>query len=105
MPQDQRRHPRIEAMLELCLSDRGDVWQAVTGNVSVSGIFVNTRELREVGSECEIEFNLHGRRHQASAVVRWTTDFDDIVAGMGVEFSSLQLEALRALYDFVTSRH
>ena len=103
MSQNRRVHRRVDAMLDLCLSDGSDVWQACSENISVGGMFVSTRELRAPGSRCEIEFVLGGERHQATAVVRWATDYDDIIAGMGVEFYAISPHTRDTILRFTES--
>ncbi|HEY3357356.1 MAG TPA: PilZ domain-containing protein [Polyangia bacterium] len=82
--------------------ETGPALPALTRNIGVGGAFIETPDPAPPGSALRVTLTLEtGQAVEVAAEVRWIADGDfDDVHGMGVRFSGLGPQELRALNDY-----
>lgn len=100
-----RRTRRVPVCLGVGFDSESSTFSGVTSDISEGGVFVATHSLPPVGSEIELRLSLPaGPELQARGVVRWLRDANeanDAPPGIGVQFSGLTDQDLRAIRAFV----
>jgi uncharacterized protein (TIGR02266 family) len=105
----RRLNPRFFVDLDVSLGSDHNVYAAFAENLSVSGVFVATHQLRSIGESVEICIHLpDGTEVRGAGQVRWVRLHDEVSAtppGMGVRFIELAPAALRAIQGFLSERN
>jgi hypothetical protein len=90
---DARRHDRHAVQLQLVYISEALEVEALTSDLSVSGVFVCTQLLDPVGTSCQLTILIDGGPPlQVGAIVRRVVEHDSVgdePVGMGVEFIQL----------------
>ena len=106
-----RESPRNDFEREVLLQFR-DLQRPVSAtsqNISVSGMFIRSRDLQPAGSNLSFELSLDGRdqRIRGEGEVVWARLFElgaGHPAGMGIRFLDLEQESHRALLSLISGR-
>ena len=102
-----RQAERVPVDIEVDCRDESNFLLASIKNLSIQGIFVETRTPAELGTRLTLRFNLpiSGNLISADGVVVWSNPYRDgaenLNPGMGVRFVDLSEEALQKLTDLV----
>ena len=106
------RAPRrdFEAEIELSLQSDHNFYTGFTENISSGGLFIATRDLKEIGTIMEIGFSVpgHDAKITTRAEVRWQRleqDHVDSKPGIGVRFLDLDPGAAEAINTFISQRN
>jgi uncharacterized protein (TIGR02266 family) len=85
-PPERRAAPRIPVETDVTIGGGGRVLTAVSGDVSLGGIFVSSFRLLPEGSRVSLRFRLPTGQVMAAGVVRWVREArPGRLGGMGVE--------------------
>jgi uncharacterized protein (TIGR02266 family) len=106
---EQRRQSRFQVELAITLRSESQFWVGRTMNLSEGGIFVETQELKPIGTEVEVTITLPDPLLPlwAVGVVRWiraTSALAEAPLGMGLQFKLISDEALRTIRGFLWKR-
>lgn len=104
-----RAAPRVKARLRISFGPgEKDMLSKFTVNLSTGGVFIETDELHPVGTSLDVIFDLSELKDglRCKAKVAWVNHPEKITApllpgGMGLQFLSLTLEDLEAIFSFV----
>lgn len=108
-PSSRRQAPRVKLQAAIDLSSDANFFQGFSDNISEGGLFVATLAEVPLGTEVDLAFTLPtGERIEATGVVRWQREnndkLPDVFPGVGVQFSSIDEPARRAIERFVAER-
>jgi type IV pilus assembly protein PilZ len=104
---DLRQAERVAVDIEVDCRDESNFLLASIKNLSIQGIFVETKTPVEFGTRLTLRFNLpiSGNMISADGVVVWSNPYregaENLNPGMGVRFVDLSEEALQKLTDLV----
>lgn len=106
---ERRRAPRVEVSCQLGFDTDHNFYTGLAENLSVTGIFVATYDLLEIGERVHLTFMLpEGQAIESEAVVRWVRESTaspmEIWPGMGLQFENLEARAAQAIASFVETR-
>lgn len=102
-----RKYERIAAAVEVDVSSEHTFWTGLTRNVSRGGLFLVHDEPQPVGTILAFTLRLSTLDEdiEVRGVVRWVrspeTADDDMPAGMGVQFLSLDRRVEQAIDAFI----
>lgn len=102
-----RQAERVPVDIEVDCRDESNFLLASIKNLSVQGIFVETRTPVELGTRLTMRFHLpiSGNMISADGIVVWSNPYRDgaenLNPGMGVRFVDLDEEAIQKLTDLV----
>ncbi len=109
-PIDRRQEPRYSVAVEVTLESEHNFFTGLTANLSGSGLFVATREIRPVGARVNLRFTLptFGEIIEALTEVRWVrpraVSGGGGEEGMGLKFLQLSPKARLAIKAFLKQR-
>jgi len=106
---DRRRAPRHVLETQVGFSSESNFYAGFAEDISEGGLFVATWELKPLGSQIDVEFELpDGHIVHACGVVRWLRDprddDPDTPPGMGIQFESLDPNDKEAIDMFLGIR-
>lgn len=108
---EKRAVDRVAARLSVqVLQDNRTVLREYSVNMSVGGIFLESKTLLQEGIPLALHFELPDSRYiHCHARVAWVNDpqrpsCESLPPGMGIQFVDLQLEDLEALREFVKNK-
>jgi uncharacterized protein (TIGR02266 family) len=102
-----RQSERVAVDIEVDCRDESNFLLASIKNLSVQGIFVETKNPAELGTRLNLRFNLpiSGNMISAEGVVVWSNPYregaENLNPGMGIRFVNLDEEAIQKLTDLV----
>ena len=104
--EEQRRSPRAELSADVSLFSESHFFAGLTADVSEGGVFVETHQLRPVGTELDVVFTLpNDHEVKTRGVVRWIREpNEDTSPGIGVQFVSLGAVDLAEIRKFLKHR-
>lgn len=99
----------FEAEIELSLESDHNFYTGFTENISSGGLFIATRDLKEIGTIMEISFSLPGASSKVTTrcEVRWQRleqPHVDSMPGIGVRFLDIDPASAQAINDFIGQR-
>lgn len=105
----RRTFPRWALHAAVDLESEDNLYAGLSYDVSAGGIFVATVDTPPIGAAVAIVVTLpDATRLQLSGVVRWVREparaTPGLPAGVGLEFDSLPMDALRSLMHFAELR-
>jgi uncharacterized protein (TIGR02266 family) len=104
-PSERRTEQRVPVETDVTIGAGGRVFNGLSSDVSVGGIFVATFRPVQSGTRVSLRFRLPTGQVMAAGVVRWTREGrPGIVAGMGIEFIDLSDLDRAALSRFCGDR-
>ena len=110
LPHDSRRATqRMAVEVDVGFESESQFYTGFTQDISHGGLFVATYDLKEIGTEIAISFNLpEGHLVSCLGVVRWTRIFNpttpDVYPGLGVQFRDLTDEDRQAIETYLRER-
>ncbi len=109
-PADQRTSKRVEMAAEVTIDGEHNFYYGLSENISEGGLFVNTYQLLELGSELELLFTLPGHHTPLSvrAKVQWVREHSflnkELPPGLGLQFVDPSAELLELVRRFIVQR-
>ena len=109
-PSDRRLEPRYSVAVEVTLESEHNFFTGLTSDLSGSGLFVATPEIRPVGVRIHLRFTLSTSSEVIEAIteVRWvrmrSLTGGGGEAGMGLKFMQLTPRAKQAIKAFLKQR-
>lgn len=113
-PDERREQPRVSMEVDVLVSASSESKngereiEATTMNLSEEGIFVQTEEMWEPGTEVTLSFQLpDGDDVSLVANIRWRREEEDDeerAAGWGAQFEDVDDDVARAIARFVEAR-
>lgn len=108
-PADRRASPRINLNAEVTFSGHDNFYTGFAEDVSEGGLFVNTYDIKPIGTEFDLKFSLpSGEEVEATAIVRWVREPRDpnseVPPGMGLQFLALSDINKAAIERFLKQR-
>lgn len=106
---EQRRHRRVSLRTRIDVDSASNFYTGFVENISSGGLFISSRELREIGEIVRIRFTLPdaGPPIEADAIVRWVRELNptsDVVSGFGVEFGLMTERDRARINAFIEQR-
>lgn len=102
---DRRRHPRVSLQVDVDVSTATNFYVGRTRDLSAGGLFVESSERLEPGTEVQLKLRVSGKPLVLDCVVRWgLADEAGAPVGFGVEFVELPAFARRAIEGFMSAR-
>lgn len=105
---ERRAFPRVRLETEVTLQSDSNFYSGFAEDVSSGGLFVATHKYQPVGSTVDVSFQLGNRVVEATGMVRWIREIDDknpdVLPGMGIQFTSVPVDAQRDILQFVKAR-
>ena len=108
MSKERRRYLRVPLDVEFSVVDgpndeQGTLFFAAR-NVSTGGAFLASEFLFDLDTHLHIRFSLPGiGTIRTGALVAWVSDGDDMEPGMGIQFTMLRPEYLKAIRQYIAS--
>ena len=105
--ENRRRLDRYSVELEISLESEHNFYTGFTHNLSSGGLFVQTQDLKPIGTRLRIKFTLPDLELpvETDVVVRWVCEVGDpYKRGMGVQFLKLPGYAHQAIEQFIHHR-
>lgn len=107
--QGARKFERLDTVVEVTVSSDNTFWTGLTQNVSRGGLFLVTEDLLPLGTMLSFRLRLDGKREaDVRGIVRWVRGADaeteDMPAGMGIQFSTLDETTEDAITTFIERR-
>ncbi len=109
-PADNRTSQRVEMAAEVTIDSDHNFYYGLSENISEGGLFVNTYQTIELGSELELLFTLPGHQGplKVRARVQWVREHSplnqELPAGMGLQFINPAPELLELVRGFIVQR-
>jgi uncharacterized protein (TIGR02266 family) len=105
----RRKQPRFVVNLDISLRSESNFWVASADNLSETGVFIATKELKPIGSKIEITIRLPPPFgiNWTLGQVRWireTTSGSEAPLGMGIRFDPIAPESQAAIRAFLAAR-
>src|SRR6185436_5550560 len=102
----QRATERVPVEVDIGLLSDSNFYTGLSEDISSGGVFVATARPLPPGTTVTLYFTLpDGRPVRAEGTVRWAREGKDgRSAGMGVGFSTLDLDDRRAIADYCAKR-
>jgi Tfp pilus assembly protein PilZ len=105
MPEDRRRHPRVNLEVDVDVSTPNNFYAGRTRDLSLGGIFIEMPITPEVGTEVGIKLALGKRRFELVVRCAWIlTGPAGAPVGFGAEFTKLQPPLKKAIEGFMQKR-
>lgn len=106
---ERREHRRVDMQVEVTFESETNFFQGFSEDISDGGLFIATYQLKPVGTEVEIEFQLpDGHVVSTTGTVRWhrdPRDLDpDVTPGMGLSFEDLNDKDRAEVREFIDCR-
>lgn len=108
--EERRRHRRVP-MVTKVIHLLADTFQYYySHDLSLGGIFLETKKPFRIGAELELEFELPGRDQRVrvkgvvARIVDAVPEHHEVVAGMGIEFKYMPAESRAELLAFLSDR-
>ena len=106
----RREHARFKVDATITVASEHNLYSGFVENLSASGVFIATHELRPIGDKVEFTIRL-GEAEEVVVTgvgeVRWVREYSetsDAPPGMGVRFLGLGDDSRKRLDDFIRSR-
>jgi hypothetical protein len=96
---ERRQHRRVKLVAEVRCAALGLDEVLVTRDVSIGGLFINTKQPLPEGAVCELSFRLRPDRPPVQCQGRVASSVAGL--GMGINFINLNPHAAEALENFV----
>jgi uncharacterized protein (TIGR02266 family) len=105
----RRHHPRFSVEAEVTLASEHNFYAGLIENLSVSGIFISTFELRRIGERIDFSIRLGDSEDVVRGVgeVRWIRQYSetsDTPPGMGLSFVELDPASRARIQHFLRDR-
>lgn len=105
----RRASPRYKVELDVSLNSEHNFYVGFVENLSVTGVFIATHMLKDVGQTLELYIHLPNSDVvvQALGEVRWVREFceqNNTPPGMGVRFQHLEPGCEGQIVEFLSSR-
>jgi uncharacterized protein (TIGR02266 family) len=105
-----RKYDRIDASVEVTGSSQNTFWTGITRNVSRGGLFLVTDDPMPIGTILAFRLRLDTLPSEVEVrgIVRWIRppsedEDEDLPAGMGIQFASLDRAVELAIDAFIQS--
>lgn len=103
---ESRATARFQVELEIDFGSDSHFWAGKTMNLSEGGVFIASTELKPIGSEVDLTIRLPSPLAPvwARGEVKWIGEAGksaNAPLGMGVQFSMISDESLRAIREFL----
>ncbi len=107
--EERRLYPRVSLVVKVTNRSTREFHFFYSSDVSLGGIFLETREPYDVGTNVELDFFIPFRDKKERVVtlgevartVRYREDDEDTVPGMGVKFGELEPEIVAVISRYV----
>lgn len=103
-----RAHQRAPLAVKVkYTTPEGKQFDSLTGGIGGGGLFIESSQPLDPGTELEVEFSLPDRpweKHKARAKVAWTRNKPErflLFPGMGVQFTAIDEKSRKELIDLV----
>jgi uncharacterized protein (TIGR02266 family) len=105
----RRHHPRYSVEAEITLASEDNFYAGLVENLSVSGIFISTFQLRRIGERIDFSIRLGDSDDLVRGVgeVRWLRQYSetsDTPPGMGLSFIELDANSRARIELFLGDR-
>jgi len=103
---ERRVHVRAELAVEVSFKSEHNFFTGFSRDISRGGLFVATRDVRQIGEKLRVKFTLPGTGvFDVEAEVRWSSGGGGgEQPGMGLQFLNLPKSAEDAIVAFVAQR-
>jgi Tfp pilus assembly protein PilZ len=106
---EHRIFPRWTLHAAVDIASEDNLYAGLSYDVSAGGIFVATVDMPPIGRTVAVTVTLpDGQRLDLAGTVRWTRDVrqasSGLPAGVGIEWDTLPMDALRSLLRFAELR-
>ena len=104
---EARSSLRVDLSVDVSFESEHNFYTGFTQNISSGGLFVQTLDLKPVGTQLHIKFTLPELELpvEVESVVRWVREVGDpYLRGMGVQFLNLPPHAQQAIEQFIQRR-
>jgi uncharacterized protein (TIGR02266 family) len=102
---ERRSESRIPIKTEVSLASDSQFFTALTGNLSLGGLFVATYQPMAIGSAVSMQIALPDGELHVTGVVRWIREVSSgALPGLGVAFDSLDEASAERIAKFCALR-
>lgn len=107
---DRREYKRYEVNVDVNFESASNFFTGLTQDISRGGLFVATYDLRAVGEQVLVKFQLPDEPNplEITAVVRWVRENTSLqraeTYGIGLQFVDLPAETVAIIDRFMTKR-
>jgi len=104
---ETRCSTRVDLVVDVSFESEHNFYTGFTQNISSGGLFVQTLDLKPVGTNLRIKFTMPELELpvETESIVRWVREVGDpYQRGMGVQFVKLPPFAQQAIHKFIQQR-